>query len=101
MIPAVPLLAFLLVLTGCTTAILFQHTREPLTRDHHATPSAVTGAESDIKHIQVPYVGIMWGDAALADIAREKGMRELYYADRELLSVLTIWRQYTIHLYGR
>jgi hypothetical protein len=101
MIPAVPVLALLLVLTGCTAGLLFRHTKEPLTRDYHATPSGVTGAESDIKHIQIPYVGVMWGDASLAEIAREKGLQELYYADRESLSVLTIWRQYTVHLYGR
>jgi len=100
-ISAVPVLAFLLLLTGCTAGLLFQHTKEPLTHDYHANPSGVTGAESDIKHIQLPYVGVMWGDVSLADIAREKGLQELYYADRELLSVLTIWRQYTIHLYGR
>jgi hypothetical protein len=98
---SVPVLAVLLVLTGCTTGILFQHTKVPLTHDYHANPSGAAGAESDIKHIQVPYVGIMWGDASLADIARQKGLQELYYADAELLSILTIWRQYTVHLYGR
>jgi len=43
----------------------------------------------------------MWGDTALGDISREKGLQDLYYADLEYLSVLTIWRQYTVHLYGR
>jgi len=98
---AMAVAALVLVLAGCTAGILFEHVKEPLSQDYHPTPSGATGADSDIKHLQLPYVGIMWGDASIADIAREKGMQELYYADLEILSVLTIWRQYTIHLYGR
>jgi hypothetical protein len=92
---------FLLLLSGCTVGIVYTHTREPLTLNHHATPAAGTEATNDIKHIQFPYVGIAWGDDSLGDIAREKGLHELYYADLEYLSVLTVWRQYTVHLYGR
>jgi hypothetical protein len=94
-------LALFLSGAGCTAGILYQHTVEPLTINHLATPAAGTQGVSDIKHIQFPCVGIMWGDAALGDIAREKGLQELYFADMEYLSVLTIWRQYTVHLYGR
>jgi hypothetical protein len=94
-------LAFALVLNGCTAGIVYTHTVQPLTLNHRATPA--TGAEgvSDIKHIQLPYVGVMWGDIALGDAAKEKGLQELFYADMEYLSVLTIWTQSTVHLYGR
>jgi hypothetical protein len=45
---------------------------------------------------------VTWGDSALGDIAREKGLTELYYADRETLFVaFGLWHQETIHLYGR
>jgi hypothetical protein len=94
-------LALFLSGAGCTTGILYQHTVEPLTINHQVTPATGTRGESDIKHIQVPYVGIMWGDTALGDIAREKGLQELYFADLEYLNVLLIWHQYTVHLYGR
>jgi hypothetical protein len=94
-------LALVLVCSGCTVGILYQHTVEPLTINHLAAPAAGVEGKSDIKHIQLPYVGVMWGDTALGDIAREKGLQELYYADLEYLSVLTIWRQYTVHLYGK
>lgn len=94
-------LALVLTGAGCTAGILYQHTVAPLTINHQAAPVSGTSGESDIKHIQLPYVGIMWGDAALGDIAREKGLQELYFADLEYLSVLTIWRQYTVHLYGK
>jgi hypothetical protein len=94
-------LALVLVFSGCTVGILYQHTMAPLTINHLSTPVAGTEGKNDIKHIQLPSVGVMWGDTALNDIAREKGLQELYYADLESLSVLTIWRQDTVHLYGR
>lgn len=94
-------LALALICSGCTAGIIYTHTVEPLTLNHHATPVAGTGSAGEIKHIQLPYVGIMWGDTSLGDIAREKGLHELYFADLEYLSVLTIWRQSTIHLYGK
>lgn len=102
-LPAVAALALALLLTGCTAGILYTHTQTPLTRVLHATPAAGKDAANDVKHIQFPLygLGVAWGDVALADLAKEKGLQELYYADLEVLSVLTIWRQYTVHLYGR
>ena len=94
-------IAFTLVLAGCTSGILYTHTVQPLTINQLQTPVTGTEGQSEIKHIQLSYFGVMWGGTALGDIAREKGMQELYYADLEYLSVLTIWRQYTVHLYGR
>jgi TRL-like protein family len=98
---AVAALALVMIGAGCTAGILYTHTVQPLTINHRETPIAGTEGQNEIKHIQIPYVGIMWGDAALGDIAREKGLRDLYYADLEVLSVLTIWRQHTVHLYGK
>jgi hypothetical protein len=94
-------LAFALVLAGCTYGILYTHTVTPLTLNQRATPVMGAEGENAIKHIQLPYIGIMWGDIALGDVAKAKGLQELYYADLEHLSVLTIWRQSTVHLYGR
>ncbi len=96
-------LALLLALaaSGCAYGILYTHTVTPLTLNHQATPVAGTEAKGDIKHIQVGWLGVMWGKDGLGDIARENGMKELYYADLEYLSVLTVWRQYKVHLYGK
>jgi hypothetical protein len=94
-------LALVLIGAGCTVGILYTHTVQPLTINQRETPITGTEGQNEIKHIQLSYVGIMWGDTALGDIAREKGLQELYYADLERLSVLTIWNQYTVHLYGR
>ena len=94
-------LAHVMIGAGCTAGILYTHTVQPLTINHLETPITATEGQNEIKHIQFPYVGIMWVDTALGDVAREKGLQDLYYADLEILSVLTIWRQYTVHLYGR
>jgi hypothetical protein len=98
---AAAMLMFAVIASGCTVGLIYTHTREPLTIDHHTTLAAGTDTTGDIKHIQVSWVGIKWGDAALGDIAKEKGLHELYYADLEYLSVLTILMQSTVHLYGR
>ena len=69
-----------------------------------ANPPAIvwrTEGQSEIRHLKLSYVGVMWGGATLSDIAREKGLQELYYVDLETQSLMTIWRQYTVHLYGR
>lgn len=98
-------LAFALHLAGCTVGILYTHTVEPLTINHRATPAVGVEGVSEIKQISLPLqyspVGIGWGDISFGDVAREKGLQEFYYADLERLSVLTIWQQYTVHLYGR
>lgn len=94
-------LAHVMIGAGCTAGILYSHTVQPLTINHLETPIKGAEVQSELKHIQLPYVGIMWGDATLGDIARKKGLQNLHYADLEILSVLTIWRQYTVHLYGR
>jgi hypothetical protein len=72
-----------------------------LTLNQHATPAAGIETQGDIKHIQVSWIGVMWGQDGLGEIAREHGIRELRYADLEYLSVLTVWQQYTVHLYGK
>jgi len=94
-------LALVLFCAGCTAGILYTHTVEPLTINQRSAPAVGIEGSNDIKHIQLPYVGVMWGNTALGDLAREKGLQELYYADLEYLSVLGIWRQSTVHLYGR
>jgi hypothetical protein len=62
---------------GCTAGILYTHTVQPLTINERETPITGTGGQSEIKHIQLSYLGIMWDDTALSEIAREKDLQEL------------------------
>ena len=90
-----------LLIAGCTTGIIYTHTQQPLTLDMHTTPIVSNSAAGDIKHIQVSFVGVAWDSAAIGDIAKKHGLKEVYFADLETLSVLRIWNQYTVHVYGQ
>jgi hypothetical protein len=98
----VPTLFFAgLLVSGCSVGILYTHTWQPLTEDVLRTPLAQSKKSGDIKHIQLPYVGVAWDSTAFGDIAKKNGITELYFADLETLRVLTIWGQDTVHLYGK
>ena len=98
-------LAFALVLAGCTAGMLYTHTIEPLTINHRAIPATGVEGVGEVKQISLPLsyspMGVRWGDISFGNVAKEKGLQEFYYADLEHLSVLTIWQQDTVHLYGR
>ena len=92
--------AFIL-LVGCTPyGILFTHTKKPLDTNMSQTPIIDNSGQNDIKHIRF-YVDVMWDSNAVGDIAKKYGIKEIYYADIETFSVLGIWNQYTVHVYGK
>jgi hypothetical protein len=92
--------AFIL-LAGCTPyGILYTHTKMPLDTNMSQTPVSGSNGQSDIKHIRF-YVDVMWDSNAIGDIAKKHGIEEIYYADIERLSVLGIWNQYTVYVYGK
>lgn len=41
-----------------------------------------------------------WGEVDFDTLAKMGGLKEIYFADYELLNVLGIYAQFTIHLYG-
>jgi hypothetical protein len=93
--------SLLLLVSGCGVGIIYTHTVTPLSLDMHPTKVVQTEKTGDIRHIQVGWIGVAWDRAAIGDIAKKNGMNELYFADLETLRVLTIWNQYTVHLYGQ
>lgn len=103
---AVLLLALLLGATGCMGGVIYTHTVQPLTIDMHRTPVAATEKEGSIKLIKFPplynSVGLVaWDDAAIGDVAKKQGMQEVFFADVETFSILSVWNVYTIHVYGK
>ena len=97
-----PATMLILLLSGC----IYTHTVEPLTLDMHRTPVVSTQKEDSLKLISFPAPGgtyrlIAWDRAAIGDIAKKHGLKEVYFADLETLSVLSIWNQYTVHVYGQ
>ncbi len=94
-------LVMLLVLSGCGAGALYTHTYQPVTLDMNHTRTSSTAAEGDIKHIQLNIISVAWDSAAIGDVAKKQGLKELYFADLETLKILGIWNQYTIHVYGK
>jgi PBP1b-binding outer membrane lipoprotein LpoB len=92
-----------LLFSGCGIGLIYTHTVEPLNPNmKHRTEMTPTSGQGDIKQIALYDVSVTWNDDSIGSIAREKGLKELYYADREILSVMFgIWKQETIHVYGR
>ena len=97
------ILALVLVLTGCTSGLIYTHITTPLDVNLNNTPvfTGRTGtAKGDTKRIRY-YVDIEWDSNAIGDIMKRAGLTEVYYADLETLSVLGIWTQRYVIVYGR
>ncbi len=91
-----------LLFSGCGIGLIYTHKVEPLNPNMHRTEMARTSGQGDIKQIALYGISVTWDDDSIGSIARERGLTELYYADREILSVMFgIWKQETIHVYGR
>ena len=96
------ILVFALLLSGCGIGLIYTHTVEPLNPNMHHTEMTPTSGQGAIKQIALYNISVTWDDDSIGSIAREKGLTELYYADREILSVwFGVWKQETIHVYGR
>jgi hypothetical protein len=95
------LAALTTLLSGCGAGIIYTHTLQPLSLDMHRTPVSQTGKTGDIKLISIGMMGVAWDSAGIGDIAKKNGLTEVYFADLEIFSVLSIWNQYTAHVYGK
>jgi hypothetical protein len=87
--------------TSCINGLVFHHTVMPLTTNFQATPAVGKTAAGDTKHLQISYANILWESNGIGDIAKQMGMNEVDYADLERFSILGIWTQEWVHVYGR
>ncbi len=97
---AIAVVMITLLLSGC----LYVHTFQPLTQDMHRTPVSTYEKTGTIRLITWPMNRaplVAWGNAAVGAVAKEQGMREVFFADLEIFSVMRIWNEYTVHVYGR
>jgi TRL (tRNA-associated locus)-like protein len=46
-------------------------------------------------------INVAWDTADIPEIAQKAGIKEVTYADYELLNILGIYAEFTIHVYGR
>jgi len=98
--PAGPSSSTMFPSTLMMPAIVYTHTWQPLTLDMNRTKIGTKSGTGEIKHLQIAVVGVAWDSAAIGDIAQKQGLKEIYSADLEIFSILHIWNQYTVHVYG-
>ncbi len=89
----------LTTLVGCGTGLIYTHVTTPLDLDFNNTPVVRAGARGDVKTLQFR-VRFDWGSRGIGEIAKEYGFEEVYYADLETFSVLTVWTRQFVHVYG-
>lgn len=88
-------------LSSCSApGVIFTRITEPLDLDFDETPIHPSEGQANIKHLQYNQVQVQWDSNAIGDIAKQAGFQKIYYADLETLSVLGLWNQYTVHVYG-
>ena len=89
--------------SGCMYGGIFQLTTQPLTRNFHNTPvgHAAPGGAGSVKQLQYRGLRIVWDDNAIGALAKDAGFEEIDYADVQTLSILNVYTQYRVKVYGR
>ena len=102
MIRVLTLIAALGVLSSCGAGRVFQNTVLPLDLNLDETPVVSRYDNHDQADVKIfrYYVEFDWDSNAIGEIANKAGFREIYYADLETLSILGIWTQQIVHVYG-
>jgi hypothetical protein len=87
---------------GCLSGAIYSHVTVPL--DVNLDRTAVHEGEeryfTETKNTFDYYIRVDWGSSAIGDIARKHGFSRVDYADLEILTVLGVWSQERVHLYG-
>jgi predicted enzyme related to lactoylglutathione lyase len=95
-----------LVSTGCGAVVknghavlvgaVYTRVKFPLTTDLDQTPAAVDTGGGKVVRIKEPFSGYgiyaEFDSNAIGEIAKRHGLKTVYYADIERLSILGIWR---------
>ena len=91
-----------LLLCGCMHGLVYTHFTQPLTTHFNRTPVGDGFvAEGNVKELRYnAYLRVLWDENSIGSIAKQAGFSEIYYADLETFSVLGIWTQYHVHVYG-
>ncbi|MFW6189341.1 MAG: TRL domain-containing protein [Planctomycetota bacterium] len=83
--------------------LLFTHYSAPLTADAAGRVDAPAHGRSTVWYVREPFFtgrGVAWGEAAVRAAAEEGGVRNVEYADYEVLEILTVFGRFTVHAHG-
>jgi hypothetical protein len=98
------LAAVLMFSSGCLGGAIYTHTTVPLDVNLKDTPQKPAHHGGSWKTLEIPayYTNLRfdWGSIGVGDAVEQAGIKTVYYADLETLSVLGVWTQRTIHVYG-
>ncbi len=90
-----------LCLAGCApTSFLFTLTTRPLDIDLNESDFSDETARAFVWTFQYSYLALRFGGNGIAQIAKEKGFTRVHYADIQTLSVLGVWTQQWVRIYG-
>jgi hypothetical protein len=83
--------------------ILFTSYKAPLTADfnHTANDRELIKTSHDQTHFLWAYLlDFAWGEVEIEEIAEKAGITNVAYVDCEVLSILGIYQQFTLNVYG-
>jgi hypothetical protein len=83
--------------------LLFASVRAPLMSDFEGTRLGTKHGRASALFVQDPIltgISLSWGDASMAEAAREGEITEISHADYEELRILGVFVRFTTHAYG-
>lgn len=83
---------------------VYSHVTFPLTADLNQTPAGIDTGGGKVIRIKEPFSGYgiyaEFNSNAIGEIAKKHGLKKVYHADIERLSILGIWRHDKVVIYG-
>ena len=104
-----------IMITGCGAVVknghailvgaVFTRVKVPLTANLNQTPAGMDTGDGKVIRIKEPFSGYgiyaEFNSNAIAEIAERHGLKTVYHADLERLSILGIWRHDEVIVYGK
>jgi hypothetical protein len=105
----IAVLSLSLLLAGCANGVLFSsglysHTVQPLTINPNPTEvrASMKEAVGRVNQFSYQVVSIRVGKNGLGDVAKEHGLKTVYFADIERwAAVFGLWQMEVVHVYGK
>ena len=89
------------VISGCAPGFIYTHITVPVSVNMDHTPVGTKRAEIKTNQLKEPLTGIgisaQWSSRAIGDAAKKTGLKKIYYADMEILSIFGgVWKEQKI-----
>ena len=89
-----------LLATSCVGGgFIYEHTTTPLDVNFDSTPVFESSGNGDTKEFRYQ-VDFQWGSNGIGDIVKRSGFTQAHYADITVLSIMGVWQQVFVTVYG-